>query len=530
MSDAFDVVIVGAGPTGLTLAHLLAQADVKVLLVEQNASTVGEPRAVSIDDESMRTLQSVGLADAAMADIAPAYGSEYLGPDGRRFAVVSPSQGEFGWPKRSAFRQPLLEGLLAEALKRNSNATLRFNTQCAEHRDLGDRVIVTLERSGERSEVTCRFLIGADGGRSRTRRAIGAQMTGSSFEEKWLIADLVNTIDPYRETRVFSDPRRPALTLPGPNRTRRYEIRLKPGESEPEMVAEPRARALIAQYGGDANAQIDRLRVYTFQARIADCWRRGNVFLAGDAAHLMPPFAGQGMNTGLRDAANLAWKLAAVLKGKLGPALLDSYETERRDHAWTMIQFAVRMGYLISPENAFVAALTRFVFRASRLIPPLRDWLVQMRFKPKPRFKKGFFAHSGRLSAQLCGRMVPQPMIERGQITMRLDDVLGPGFSILCFGQDPAALAQGISSIAEKLGANVVGCLPRNYAFPAGSFEPLIRDSGGEIGRFLRGSEAAVMLVRPDRYVAATFSGLDISDAARVVSRLIETTFATPGA
>jgi 3-(3-hydroxy-phenyl)propionate hydroxylase len=153
-----------------------------------------------------------------------------------------------------------------------------------------------------------------------------------------------------------------------------------------------------------------------------------------------------------------------------------------------------------------------------------------MRFKPKPRFKKGFFAHSGLLSAQLCGRMMPQPMIERGQVTTRLDDVLGPGFSILCFGQDPAALAQGVSGVAEKLGANVVGCLPRNYAFPASPFEPLIRDSNGEIGRFLRDSEAAVMIVRPDRYVAAAFNRSEMPDAVRVVSRLIETTFAKPGA
>jgi 3-(3-hydroxy-phenyl)propionate hydroxylase len=232
----------------------------------------------------------------------------------------------------------------------------------------------------------------------------------------------------------------------------------------------------------------------------------------------------------LRDAANLAWKLAAVVKGKFGPALLDSYEAERRDHAWTMIRFAVRMGYLISPDNAFIAALTRFVFRASRLIPPLRDWLVQMRFKPKPRFKEGFFARSGQLSEQLCGHMMPQPMIERGATTMRLDDVLGPGFSILCFGQNPAALANGIKSVAGKFGANVVGCLPRNYAFAVSPFEPLIRDSSGEIGRFLHGSETAVMVVRPDRYVAAAFSERDMADAADVASHLIEATFAKTGA
>ncbi len=523
MPETFDVLVVGAGPTGLTLAHLLAQADVKVLLIEQNASTVGEPRAVSIDDESMRVLQAAGLADAALADIAPAYGSEYLGPDGARFAIVSPSQGEFGWPKRSAFRQPLLERTLADALKNNRNAALRFGTRCVDHRDLGDRVIAILDRDGERSEVECAFLVGADGGRSRTRKAIGAELTGSSFEEKWLIADIVDTRDPYRETQVFSDPRRPAITLPGPHRTRRFEIRLWPGETEEQVTAEPRARDLIARYGGDADAEIERLRVYTFQARIADRWRNGRVFLAGDAAHLTPPFAGQGMNAGLRDAANLAWKLAAVLKGRLGSGLLDSYQTERKDHAWIMIRFAIRMGYLVSPGNRFVAAITRSALRASRLIPPLRDWLVQMRFKPKPRFAKGFFVTAGDLSARLCGRMFPQPMVERGQSTLRLDDVLGPGFAFLCYGRDPGLLAAGFGGVADRLGASVTGCLPRNFAFPASPFEPLIRDSTGAIGRFMGDRDAAVILLRPDRYVAAAFEESELPQAGDVMSRLIET-------
>lgn len=526
MSERCDVLVVGAGPTGLVLAHLLSRYGVSVIIAEQNAATVGEARAVSIDDESLRTIQFLGLSEQVGKDIASGYGSEYLGPDRRRFAVVRPSRSEYGWPKRNAFRQPWLERTLAQALTVRPNVSLRFKTRYLSHIDDGTQVRVSLQDDSGSRDIICSYLVGADGGRSAIRKSIGAELSGSSFEERWLIVDIDDTRDPFRETRVFCDPARPCLTLPGPHRTRRYEMRMLPHETVAEVENEERARALLQQFGPDADAPINRICAYTFHARIADRWNQGRVFIAGDAAHLTPPFAGQGMNTGLRDAANLAWKIAAVINGRLGEKILDTYQGERRDHAWAMIRLAMNMGFVMAPRSHVQAALTRAAFRIASLIPPLRDWLAQMRFKPKPRLKRGFFLTGNPLSQKLGGTMFPQPLVEQDGKLVRLDDVLRSGFAVLCFGAEPADLAAKLGGLPEKLGAKLVGCLPRTLAFAATPLGVMLRDQSGEIGALL-GDKPAVIVLRPDRYVAAAFSPEDIAAGIRAVERMIADTFAT---
>jgi 3-(3-hydroxy-phenyl)propionate hydroxylase len=492
-----DVLVVGAGPTGLVLAHLLSRYGLSVVVVEQNASTVGEARAVSIDDESLRTVQFLGLADAATKDIASGYGSHYLGPDRKPFLVVQPSRSEYGWPKRNAFRQPLLEQMLAQTLKEWPNVSLHFKTRYISHEDDGKQVRVSLQEEGGALEIMCAYLVGADGGRSAIRKSIGAELSGSSFEERWLIVDIDNTRDPFRETRVFCDLARPCLTLPGPHRTRRYEMRILPHESVTEVENEARTRELLAQFGPDADAPINRICAYTFHARIADRWKLGRVFIAGDAAHLTPPFAGQGMNTGLRDAANLAWKLAAVINGRLGGRILDTYQSERRDHAWAMIRLAMTMGFVMAPRGRVQSMLTRVAFRIASFIPPLRDWLAQMRFKPKPRLQCGFFLRDNRLSAKLGGTMIPQPLVEHEGDLVRLDDVLGSGFVFLCCGAEPAELASRLGTLPERLKARVIGCLPRTLSFARRQLEITIRDQSGEIGELLDEKSAVILLRRP---------------------------------
>lgn len=519
------MLVVGAGPTGLVLTHLLLRYGLSVIVAEQNASTVGEARAVSIDDESLRTIQFIGLSEEIGKDIASGYGSHYLGPDRKPFLIVQPSRSEYGWPKRNAFRQPLLERTLAQALARQPNVSLHFRTRYVSHHDDGRQVKVTLEGEKGATEITCSYLVGADGGRSAIRKSIGAELSGSSFEDRWLIVDIDDTRDPFRETRVFCDPARPCLTLPGPHRTRRYEMRMLPHETVAEVESETRVRELLAQFGPDAEAPINRICAYTFHARIADHWRLGRVFIVGDAAHLTPPFAGQGMNTGLRDAANLAWKLAAVVRGQLGEKILDTYQGERRDHAWAMIRLAMTMGFVMAPRGRVQGALTRAAFRAASLFPPLRDWLAQMRFKPKPRLKRGFFLTDTPLSQKLGGTMLPQPVIEHDGALKRLDDVLGTGFVFLCHGGEPAELASQLGMLPERLNARVIGCLPRTLAFAAKPLDLMIRDQSGEIGALL-GDEAAVILLRPDRYVAAVLTRSGIAEGVHAVDRMIATTFA----
>ncbi len=522
----YQVVIAGAGPTGLTLANLLGRFGVPVLLVEQNASTVHEPRAVSIDDESLRTLQFVGLAEEALKDIRSSYGSEYQGPDRKPFAIVRPSRGEYGWPKRNAFRQPLLEACLARALPRAPSVTARFETTVLEHRDEGPRVVVSLQDASGTSEVSCDYFVGADGGRSRTRKEIGASLEGTSFKaESWLVIDLHDTVDPFRDTLVVCDPARPVLSVPGPHGTRRYEMRLKPGETAEEVERPEAVRALLRQYGPDGDAPIDRICVYTFHARIADCWRKGRVFLVGDAAHLTPPFAGQGMNAGLRDATNLAWKLAFLLSGRLGPGLLDSYERERKPHALAMIKLAINMGRVMAPHGRWFAAATRAVFHVIGALPGAREWLAQMRFKPKPQFRDGFFVADGRLAKALAGTMLPQPQVEQEGAAVLLDRALGDGFSFLCYGREPATLAATLGALPERLGASVVGCLPQTYAFAREPLPVTVRDMTGQIGQLLGGQDAIVVL-RPDRYVMAVVPAGDGAATLERITRMIDATFA----
>src|SRR5579872_1101968 len=215
--------------------------------------------------------------------------------------------------------------------------------------------------------------------RSFIREKLGIKLSGSTFRERWLILDLEETRDPTRDTKVFCDPQRPCLSLPGPDRTRRFEFMLHEGEVEPEVTSPEFTRKLLRPHG-EANTPLRRSRVYTFHARMADRWSDGRIFLAGDAAHLSPPFAGQGMNSGIRDAHNLAWKFAAVLRGELGPKLLGTYEPERRPHAWEMIQLAVRMGHVMMPRNALMAFGMSAGFRVLSLFPAIRDYFAEMKY------------------------------------------------------------------------------------------------------------------------------------------------------
>jgi 3-(3-hydroxy-phenyl)propionate hydroxylase len=518
------IAIVGSGPTGLTLANLLGVYGVPVLLIEKNLSTVAEPRAVSIDDESLRVMQAVGIVDKLMPDIVPGYGSHYLAPNGRRFAIVEPSGSPYGYPRRNAFHQPVLEARLRENLGRFPTVRTAFgwrlDTFTADP-DSGSVGLVMSDAAGTKREERCAYLVGCDGASSPVREQLGISLSGTTFSERWLIIDLLNQPNSQKHTTVYCDPQRPCILLPGPHQTRRYEFKLHPGESDDAML-EPRVIAdLLARHGASPDAKIRRQVVYRFHARVAPVWRRGRVLLAGDAAHLTPPFAGQGMNSGIRDAHNLAWKLAAVVSGRAGEDLLASYEVERRNHVWSMIRLALTMGRVMGPSSAAAGIVTRAFFDLLRLYPPASEYVLQMRYKPKPRFSKGFLMPRGRSGRDLHGRLFPQGRVRTADgRSVLLDDVLGSGFALVCLTDDPRnVFGAWADSLRLELQAACVAVLPRGSSLPTVLGVTTVLDEDGTMAGAVRGAREAIYLLRPDRYVAGTFP---LAEAPRIPGMINE--------
>ena len=530
----YDVLIAGAGPTGLTLANILGQHGVKTLLVERNAATVSEPRAVSIDDESLRTMQYIGLADTLRAGIVEGYGSHYFSPGGRCFAKVVPDVLDYGFPRRSAFRQPVLEGVLRAGLARYPCVETRFSTRVSHLAERDDGAAVSLSAENGGTVAHARFVVGCDGGKSGIREALGIAMSGSTYDQRWLIVDLDGSTDRFRHTRVYCDPARPALALPGPGGTRRYEMMLLPGEKPEELTTETRVRELLARFSAvDARLNIVRKLVYHFHARIAERWGAGNVFLAGDAAHLSPPFAGQGMNSGIRDAQNLGWKLAWCIRGLLGPGALASYEVERKPHAAALIRMAVQMGRVMMPTSAANALLVQSTFRLLGLYRPARDYVLQMKYKPKPQFHDGLLA--GVAGAGLRGRMLAQPVVERADGTkVLLDEVLGTGFAVL--EQDDGALPlapPGGAHALAALPARRVRVIPRDHRFVDAPEAGLaqVRDVTGALGELFARNRVRGVIVRPDRYVAGCLAvAADAGEADRLLGDIVRLSNTCPAA
>jgi len=495
-----DVLVAGAGPTGLALANLLGLAGLSVTLVERNAGTVDEPRAVSIDDESLRTIQAMGLIDEVLPTLARGYGSRYIDPDGRCFAAIEPASRDYGYDKRNGFEQPRLETILRAGLGRHDGVDQRFGVELTSFSQDGDGVSAVA--GGE--AIRARYLVGCDGARSTVRKQLGVVLDGSTYAERWLIVDLQSTANRLRHTEVFCNPERPCISLPGPGGIRRYEFMLQPGEDDAAVCEEGFVRRLLERYG-DAGSPIRRRRVYTFHARLAERWRVGRALIAGDAAHLTPPFAGQGMNSGIRDAHNLAWKLALAMRQ--GPDLLDTYQQERAPHVAAMIDLALTLGRIMMPRSRWRASAMSRGFRILGMVPAAKRYLAEMRYKPKPRFRAGALWPDGKPHARsIVGRLFPQPEVERPDGSRaRLDELLGCGMTLLILSDKPAAAERVAKVLGDRTKACVLVTLTSDAVNPVCGAGRVARDLSGRIGR---GQLAAyrdhVLLLRPDRYVAAT--------------------------
>jgi 2-polyprenyl-6-methoxyphenol hydroxylase-like FAD-dependent oxidoreductase len=486
-----DVAIVGAGPTGLALAILLAQRGRSVVVLERFPAPYPLPRAVHFDHEVARVLQAAGIAGdlSGFTEFAPIY--EWRNAAGEillRFGRENES-GLSGWPDANMSHQPRLESALEARARSFPNVRLLRGYDAHVLHDAGDAVLLgARSEQGEPFEVRARFAVGCDGANSFVRGAIGAEFHDLGFAFDWLVVDVI----PH-ESRVWSplnwqlcDPARPTTLVSGGPGRRRWEFMRLPHESLAELNDEATAWKLLAAWEiRPDNATLERHAVYTFRARWADAWRRGRVLIAGDAAHLMPPFAGQGMCSGLRDAINLAWKLDLVLGGRAARALLDSYGSERAPHARATIEFSVALGRVICVADPREAAE-----RDARMIPAARAAGLQTP-GPAPKIGPGCYD----AASPAGGELFVQGRVERGAERGLFDDVVGGGFALVSTQGDPAqALTPEQRAFFASLGG-VTAHVSRGGA---------LRDLDGSYARWFEAHGAAVALQRPDFAVFGT--------------------------
>jgi len=471
-----DVAIVGYGPVGATLANLLAGQGISVAVLERDAAPYSLPRAVHFDDEVMRVFQATGLAEAILPHTHVSPGMRFVNAAGELLIDWSrPMQvGPQGWHASYRFHQPALEQVLRHGLARYDKATvyLRRGVIGLEQDAEGVTVRVTDLETGVSDALRARYVVGCDGGRSFTRRCIGGGQEDLGSHERWLVVDLILR-RPMPELGDWSiqycDPAGPATYVRGVGDRRRWEIMLRP-EDDAAAVAQPAAVwQRLARWIAPADAELERAAVYTFHAVIAERWRDRRLLLAGDAAHQTPPFLGQGMCAGIRDAANLAWKLARVAQERADPAMLDSYQSERAPHVREYIALAVQLGAVIQTAD-FAAAAQR---DATMVSNPTRMSSI------KPRIGPGLHGDA----PAPAGTVAPQPVLADGR---RFDDVVGSRYALLCGPDFAAALPE---PARESLRRRDI---------------PVIADASAVTAAWLRDVDAGAVLVRPDRYVLAT--------------------------
>lgn len=468
-----DVAIIGLGPVGATLANLLGMLGVRTRVLEREAASYHLPRAVNFDDEIMRVFDTIGLGGEVAAKIIPSPGMRFVDRQGhllldwRRPPVVT-DQGYF---PSFRFHQPDLEETLRQGIARWSCVDIGTRCDVFSVEPSGETVRVRYEDlgSGELKTFHARFVVGCDGSRSTVRRFLGSTMNDLGFNERWLVTDVILK-KPAPELGDYSiqfcDPDSPATYVRGTGERRRWEFKLRADETG--MTDAARVWQRLSRWLTPDDATIERAAVYTFRSAVAQTWRAGPLLIAGDAAHQTPPFLGQGMGAGIRDAANLAWKLARVLGGRSPERLLDSYQAERMPHANYVIGKAVEMGALINDAQA-------------RAGPSGRDPQLILA-------KPGLVSAS--LSAHpLIGTLAPQPRSSDGQLA---DRQTGYAFTFLC---------------ASPPGRPLDSFLAREHIAVAGTADP-------HVHRWLAHHGVAGVLARPDRYILSVLpNGKDTAEA-----------------
>lgn len=512
MRHESEVLIVGAGPVGTLLAILLGKQGKQVTLVEKWPTIYDRPRAVTMDHEVARILATLGID--ANNDPAIEYHDElyyWKNAELEDLQIVDwKSVSSSGWRVTYWFNQPELEARLHELASDIPSIELLRGWEAVELNETSDSVSLTIQEtaevvgpSGQQETIKARYLIGCDGANSFVRDSVGIDIVDKGYFFDWLILDMV----PERDYKVspaqwqLCDPERPTTLVPGGPGRRRWEFMVKPGESSEEIAKPESAWALLEPWGlHPENATLERSAVYRFQARWAEQWRRGRCLIAGDAAHLMPPFAGEGMCAGFRDAVALSWRLNAVLDGLMDDTVLGSYESERIHHAKHYIDFSQELGRIIcisDPEEAAERDRTMKAELAARNHEPISGDLVHL--------GPGVWCQD----TPCAGELSTQGIVERDGIRGRFDQVIGQSWVVLGVGEDPASiLSEHQKDTLSRLGGKTV------MVVADGEYSD-VKDVEGTYQAWSEETGARYFIMRPDFYVAAS-----APDSQALVNRL----------
>ncbi|TWC76363.1 3-(3-hydroxy-phenyl)propionate hydroxylase/flavoprotein hydroxylase [Rhizobium sp. SJZ105] len=513
----YDVIQIGYGPVSKASALFLSKMGWKVGVFERWQEVYPMPRAVCIDHEIFRVLHAAGLGDIADTVTTPAPVYRWFNADWKQLLAIDWTAGSVsGGPEVNFVHQPSFEWAMDTEIKARSNVDLNFHCEAVEVSQTADRVTVTVRdtQSGETRKVTARYLLGIDGANSIVRQQLGIERTDLGFEADWLVIDftlkdgLTSRDLGIPECGQYCNPERPTTIVPGGmdngRLCRRWEFMRLPHETREEMLEERKVWELLSAWIKPDQGELVRHALYTFRSLVAEKWQDGRIFLAGDAAHVMPPFMGQGMCAGLRDVWNLAWKLDRVMSGNADVSLLETYQPERAPHATDVIKASIFLGSIICMPDAEKAAERDAAFLGGTAPPPAPFPVLTAGLLQKDRDGNVIFP---------AGQLAPHGAVRHRGKTTRLDRVVAPGFNLfLSSAVRPSELTPLTRALCEEQGIAILSVADRRVAH-----DDEIGDTQGQILSFMKERGLDAILVRPDFYLFGGAKG-----AAQVNEMLTE--------